>query len=127
MHPALKLFCILWLFMGALLTTIGFTQGLIPYALIGLLLGGISISGILGFRAAPMGLTLFWLSIFLAWIVMFLMGKAGPLSRAWLPCVAAGGFAFVAFMCGEDPNELSAGETESNDDSEADEPSAEED
>lgn len=101
MHPALKLFSILWLFMGALLTAIGFTQGFVPFALIGLLLVGLSISGILGFRAAPMGLTLFWLSIFLAWIVMFFLGKAGPISRALLPCLASGGFAFVAFLCGE--------------------------
>lgn len=105
MHPAIKLFCILWLFMGALLTTIGITQALFPFMLIGLLLGGLSISGILGFRAAPLALTLFWLSIFVAWVVMFLMNKAGPLSRVWLPCLAAGGFAFIAFMCGEDPPE----------------------
>ena len=112
MHPALKLFCILWLFMGALLTTIGFTQGIIPFGLIGLLLAGLSISGILGYRAAPMGLTFFWGSIFLAWIVLFLMGKAGPISRAILPCAAAFVFAFIAFLCGENPAAEDAPETQ---------------
>jgi len=103
MHPALKLFCVLWLFMGAMASAVGFRNGVIEVALIGLMLTIFSVSGILGLRAAPMALMFFWLSMLLCYVVLFLTGRVVDLPRAIFPCLMFIGFAFVCFLCGEAP------------------------
>jgi hypothetical protein len=101
MHPALKLFCILWLFMGTMGAAVGFKNGVPQYGIIGVVLAGFSISGIIGFRAAPAALMYFWLSMLLTYIVMFATGNLEGFTRAVFPCLMFIAFAFVSFLCGE--------------------------
>lgn len=123
MHPALKLFCILWLFMGAMAAAVGLQTGAAEYGIIGVVLAGLSISGIVGFRAAPSALMFFWLSMLLCYIVLFATGRIVDLPRAVLPCLMFLAFAFVSFLCGEPmPSEEDTGE---NPESQADSSPAE--
>jgi len=103
MHPALKLFCILWLFMGAMAAAVGFKQGVPQYGVIGVVLTIFSISGIVGFRAAPTALMIFWLSMLLSYLVQFVAGGTGGFTRVLLPSLMFIGFAFISFLIGQPP------------------------
>jgi hypothetical protein len=103
MHPALKLFCILWLFMGALASAVGLKSG-IPYVYaMGIPLVLLSITGILGLRVAPFGLMMFWLSLTGLTVVQAIMGQMPSFARALMLCVLFLFFALVSFICAEDP------------------------
>lgn len=127
MHPALKLFCILWLFMGAMAAAVGFKNGIPQWGLIGLVLAGFSVSGIIGFRPAAAALMYFWLSMLLTYTVFFAMGKTGGFARTAFPCLMFIAFAFVSFLCGEAPptNEASNGPEASANSSDSDPAEAE--
>ena len=119
MHPALKLFCVLWLFMGALASAVGIKAG-VPYVYaMGIPLVLLSISGILGMRVAPYGLLMFWLSLVVVTIGLTLMGHMPSLGRAAMLCVLFLFFALVSFICAEDPPEpLAEGDNSAEKDSE---------
>lgn len=105
MHPALKLFCILWLFMGALASAVGLKAG-VPYVYaMGIPLVLLSISGILGMRVAPFGLMMFWLSLVAVTIVLAVLGKMPTVGRSVILCLMFLFFALVSFVCAEDPPE----------------------
>lgn len=105
MHPALKLFCVLWLFMGALASAVGIKSG-VPYVYaMGIPLVLLSITGILGMRVAPFGLMMFWLSLVGVTVVLTIMGQMASLGRALILCFLFLFFALVSFICGEDPPE----------------------
>lgn len=105
MHPALKLFCILWLFMGALASAVGLKSG-VPYVYaMGIPLVLLSITGILGMRVAPFGLMMFWLSLVVVTVGLGLFGKMPSLGRAAMLCGLFLFFALISFVCAEDPPE----------------------